>query len=53
MKFEIKDSTIPNVKRLIIYIGDSYDESIGYKVQLKDLNSLYSLLRDIFKNVGE
>lgn len=53
MKFEIKDTTNSGVKRLIIYNGSLSDESIGYKVELKDLNTLYSLLRDIFKNVGE
>ena len=53
MKFEIKDTSISSIKRIIIYSGNSSDDSIGYKVELKDLSSLYASLRDIFKNVGE
>ena len=50
MRFEIKNTQVENIKRLILYTGDDIDESIGYKVERKDLNILYTILRDLFKD---
>ncbi len=48
--FEIKDSSQPHTKRLIIYMDMDKINSIGFKVTKEDLYQLYSLLRQIFSD---
>ena len=51
MKFEIKNTENNDTKRFIIYREDTMNnDSIGYKVERKDLYVLYSQLKEIFRN---
>ncbi len=51
MTFEVANTQVESVKRLIIYREDTMNnDSIGYKVDKKDLYALYSQLKELFRN---
>lgn len=48
--FDIKDTTIKDVKRLIVSMDTDELNTIGFKVSKIDLYQLYTLLKEMFKD---
>jgi len=50
---DIKDSSSPEIKRLIISMDNDNINTVGFKVNKKELYQLYTYLREMFKDVDK
>jgi hypothetical protein len=50
-QFEVKNTDVSTTKRLIIYESNDQETSVGYKVNKQELYQLYTVLKEMFKDL--